>query len=633
VAAVAAGSLAMYCLLFLTQLVASSQHNNTHSTTMVDLVLQMASQNHAGRVAELAPLLLKRLQFSAVEELPSGRVLFSDIRLPPHVALAHLAAAAPAIMARVHGLFWLPHERRPLALAQLLESPPPPPTFSGARAFRVIATDKLVEQQLAAALERTLDIPYSRREFSHCLFAVGDPSSVDCCWMPRDTVYLPSPDSAPLHGTSVATAVRKLDEALSVVSALHSSDSASLRLGRAIDVGAAPGAWTARLAERCSVVVAVDPANLAPAVAALPNVRHVQRLARDAVDDVRRLLGGELADILCCDANEHPADAVQWIVPLLPLLKPGCGVLVMTLKFRGTGRNRATSLAHLDAELAGAMQTPGRAVWLMSNTGHERTYIAWRKPAAVAHSSIAESGSPFGALDDFSLGHIFEFVGLAAPVTEWGTLCRVCRRWQAVATPVLRRMLRSLWPCFEQPLDPHTSRVVVESNCFTATLRKGSRHDYAWAFVRPLPDSAIGTKGVGVRFVLSRSGGVYLGLFAGPKSLLPPVPELCFTPHGAYSPPGLSSCVLGCYSGGVFSRYRGRVTGSTGFSLIQTPPFSAYDVVINPDYKVSFYVQGGLYCTVPFFTSTGQCFEDDDVLCFAIGFSDSGTTAQVIRLP
>ncbi|CAN0312524.1 unnamed protein product, partial [Phaeothamnion confervicola] len=59
---------------------------------------------------------------------------------------------------------------------------------------------------------------------------------------------------------------------------------------RAIDLGASPGGWTDFLAQRCATVVAVDPAHLAPAVAVLPNVVHVQKKAEDAHAEIAAAL-------------------------------------------------------------------------------------------------------------------------------------------------------------------------------------------------------------------------------------------------------------------------------------------------------------------------------------------------------
>jgi hypothetical protein len=97
----------------------------------------------------------------------------------------------------------------------------------------------------------------------------------------------------------------------------------------AIDLGAAPGAWTQHLAGALGYrVVAVDPGALAPEVLTLPGVHHVRALSEDAAGAVRALLrgggggggcggdggGGEGeaaegeggAEVLVSDMNMHP---------------------------------------------------------------------------------------------------------------------------------------------------------------------------------------------------------------------------------------------------------------------------------------------------------------------------------------
>ena len=56
--------------------------------------------------------------------------------------------------------------------------------------------------------------------------------------------------------------------------------------GCAIDLGAAPGSWTAELADTYSCVIAVDPGQLDPLVLAKPNVHHVQLKSSDARPDI-----------------------------------------------------------------------------------------------------------------------------------------------------------------------------------------------------------------------------------------------------------------------------------------------------------------------------------------------------------
>jgi len=96
---------------------------------------------------------------------------------------------------------------------------------------------------------------------------------------------------------------------------------------RALDLGAAPGGWSRVLAEGVAEVVAVDPGDLAPAVAALPNVRHLRCLA-DELD--LEALG--LVDLIVNDMNIDEVDSADALCELAGLLPPG-GLAVMTVKF------------------------------------------------------------------------------------------------------------------------------------------------------------------------------------------------------------------------------------------------------------------------------------------------------------
>lgn len=113
----------------------------------------------------------------------------------------------------------------------------------------------------------------------------------------------------------------------------------------AIDLGAAPGAWTELLASTgAETVFAVDPADLSAQALALPAVQHVRKRSGDAVPDIRAGLRGRGVDIIVCDMNQLPQECAPCIAPLLPLLAPG-GHVVMTCKFTGNGRERCAACA------------------------------------------------------------------------------------------------------------------------------------------------------------------------------------------------------------------------------------------------------------------------------------------------
>lgn len=115
----------------------------------------------------------------------------------------------------------------------------------------------------------------------------------------------------------------------------------------AIDLGAAPGAWTELLASTgADTVFAVDPAELSEQCRALPNVVHVQRRSSEAVPAIQKVLHGRRVDIIVCDMNMLPQECAPCIAPLLPLLAPG-GHVILTCKFSGNGRERCVR-AHAD---------------------------------------------------------------------------------------------------------------------------------------------------------------------------------------------------------------------------------------------------------------------------------------------
>ena len=71
-----------------------------------------------------------------------------------------------------------------------------------------------------------------------------------------------------------------------------------------VDLGSAPGGWTRRLVERGARVWSVDPAKLAPELAAHRRVKHFQGNAFEFEP-------GEAVDWLCCDMAWRPLEVAQ----------------------------------------------------------------------------------------------------------------------------------------------------------------------------------------------------------------------------------------------------------------------------------------------------------------------------------
>ena len=78
--------------------------------------------------------------------------------------------------------------------------------------------------------------------------------------------------------------------------------------------------------------------------------------------------------------NKHPAQLAALVRPLLPLLHPG-GALIITLKYRGRSKDKEEAWRHKLAVELGEGFSRVELVWLLANTQHEQTYIAWKAAA------------------------------------------------------------------------------------------------------------------------------------------------------------------------------------------------------------------------------------------------------------
>jgi 23S rRNA (cytidine2498-2'-O)-methyltransferase len=98
-----------------------------------------------------------------------------------------------------------------------------------------------------------------------------------------------------------------------------------------LDIGAAPGGWTKVLSSLAQRVVAVDPADLNPDVAASPNVTHLRCKAEEVPADIGRF------HLITNDMNIDPSESAKMMVELADHLKED-GAALMTVKF--VTRNR-----------------------------------------------------------------------------------------------------------------------------------------------------------------------------------------------------------------------------------------------------------------------------------------------------
>lgn len=258
-------------------------------------------------------------------------------------------------------------------------------------------------------------------------------------------------------------------------------------------------------------------------------------------------------------------------------------------------------------------------------------------------ASAAEDGSEFGLLDDYVLAAVLEAVALQTPVSEWGRLLRVCKRWAKVCAPVLRAALAVLWPRFLMPPEPcdGQSRFALaftgarpgrlDAVQFPAT-GDDSSDLYCWAFVQPLPLESLGPNGIGVRWKVSSSGGVYVGVFLGPRRKLPIVKEFRWTPHDDTDlPEDISSVVMGCYSGSVIKHLKGpRTSESNESSEVGSVEDGEYTVRLLQDGTVVFILNDKVLHSVPFHDNSVPFSRASDIdVLFGVGITSAGVSAKL----
>lgn len=126
------------------------------------------------------------------------------------------------------------------------------------------------------------------------------------------------------------------------------------------------------LSRQCDEVIAIDPAEMS-AAALKANVTHLKAKAQDVLPQISE---HGPADVLVCDINHHICDTLPAVVGLLPCVEKG-GLVIVTLKFFGVGRDRTKWLHKLTEDLKTDLEVL-HVLWLHANTVNERTLIARR---------------------------------------------------------------------------------------------------------------------------------------------------------------------------------------------------------------------------------------------------------------
>lgn len=243
--------------------------------------------------------------------------------------------------------------------------------------FRVVAYPKSLEQYIINQIfgDHLLDKGWDIHplDYTKTLFAVNcSPTCIRYSFRPAAELFLTPSDGHARVAGQTCKASGKLTEALCV------SGFEPRKGGVAIDVGAAPGGWTQVLAETMDTVVAIDPAVLHADVLALTNVVHIRQQSQAATEEIIAAVGQDKTiDLLVCDINRHPEEMISILKPLLGMLRSG-GMIILTLKYRGKGKEKAGGVEKLKEELGPGFHKV-KILWLTANTENERTAVARKK--------------------------------------------------------------------------------------------------------------------------------------------------------------------------------------------------------------------------------------------------------------
>ncbi|KAG6541600.1 hypothetical protein Mapa_016993 [Marchantia paleacea] len=214
--------------------------------------------------------------------------------------------------------------------------------------------------------EELTDIDCQLHDFSQSLYALEVDGKYRYGLSSGAEMYLAPCDREDLAKDYIARAALKLEEVTQVCGFNLNKDMI------AMDLGASPGAWTQFLSKHIHRVVAVDPAELNGQVLQ-HNVTHIRKLAQDATEELVAWSEGKGYDLLVCDVNRHPVEAAKLVSPLLPYLKEG-GLLVLTLKFHGRGRDKEQKVDEIKGIFRKAL-TKTDCIWLLANSIYERTFV------------------------------------------------------------------------------------------------------------------------------------------------------------------------------------------------------------------------------------------------------------------
>lgn len=253
-------------------------------------------------------------------------VATADLRMPSDAVakdLALVARAAVRIAARAAG-------PRPLGLQVWSSGPTAVPSLGALWQAAAQALTSAGHAVRHANCEETISVCVARNTTTVGL----TPSAAALADWPGGRIRLAA------HPQAISRAELKLEEAIALF------DLALPTVGPVVDLGSAPGGWTALLRRDGLEVIAVDPGRLASELTADPGVTHVRQTAG-------RFLASwsGTATLIVNDMRMPPERSAATMVVAAPHLAPGgLGILTLKLGIRSASESVRRALAILAEE-------------------------------------------------------------------------------------------------------------------------------------------------------------------------------------------------------------------------------------------------------------------------------------------
>lgn len=238
-------------------------------------------------------------------------------------------------------------------------------------------------------------------------------------------------------------------------------------------------------------------------------------------------------------------------------------------------------------------------------------------------------------LPDLVIELVIEFAAESTPISKWGELCVVCKRWKPIAIRTLRELMRShrFWPRLLPEsvhfLTKDPDKGVNISDDWTE-MKQNSDDKNVWSLVAPIPLPRSGP--ISVKFVPSSGLGVIVGCFVFPSadSVARGIPE--WDPHVDEWPKDVKRIpfsVMGCFSGYCYSATPPETeivcTQDGGITEVDRTPY----IVEYDRGNVNFTAGGMLHSTGKIDADWVTSHAENPVLCFAVAITVSNTSARV----